>query len=223
MILVESLIEFDIAQCNINVMYEKGLISERKYDELKELPKYERVVSIGLLMQKETFIRDNLKIFIKEYVSAFLKENNIDPVNVIEIASDAVWLSSVYPHKTKFGERINFVAKRKATCMMQIDKYCFYYNSLTGELFTRYLGSDSNEELTPFLTVIKEILDMYESRAEEKLYRYIHRMIREYALGNVAPSMRIDIVSKVPEKNLDYKDDSNFKFLLRVLKEIYIH
>lgn len=223
MILVESVIEFDIAQCNINVMYQNDLISKAKYEELTSKEKYERLVAVGLIMTTDDYIRENLKVLIKGYVDDFIRSNNIDPLNIIEIANDAVWVTSVYPHKTRFGEYINFIAKRKATVMMTIGKYCFYYNSLTDEFFTRFLGQESSIELTPFLEVIKNILEMYESRSEEKLYNYIHKTIRAYALGETPKSYRIDIVSKLSEKNSDPKDDSNFKFLLRVLNEIYTH
>ncbi|MGL6132370.1 MAG: hypothetical protein ACRCZ9_12230 [Fusobacteriaceae bacterium] len=223
MILNESIVEFDIAQCNINVMLDKGLISIERYNYLKDIDKKKRVVEIGLLMRDDKNIRENLKIYISEYVKNFISSNNISDMHILEVANDALWVVGFYPHKLRFGEHVKFVPKRKATIMMRIGKIGFYYNSITDDIFTRGIGQDVNEEQITFIKTIKNILKLLESNEDKKLYDYIHSCIKSYKSNILNTTDRIDIVTKRMDDNVNPKDDSNFKLLIRILNEIYVH
>lgn len=90
---IQTLIkEYDISSANISILAEAGVISEDMFDMLSSTYKIARNKTIGKLMITHPEIKDTIYNGIKKYMLEFIKSNNIKRSNIIEIATDAIFM-----------------------------------------------------------------------------------------------------------------------------------
>lgn len=170
MIIKRDIHEYDIKQCDANVMYEFGLIDESKYLELINMDKKKRVITVGI-MRRDSKLDTDYHNAIKTCVELFKEKNELREEDVYEIAKDAVWVHRHVIH-TKFKNRIEFVLKNTASVMYVFKNIKFYYNEDDGTFFTRGLGGKENQ----ICEVVKNALIYYCSRDRKRLYIYLHNV-----------------------------------------------
>ena len=176
MIIVDSVIEYDIKSAGLSVLYEKKAINKNVFTNIFNMNKKSRVVHTGLLLRDNKGFYNILKNGIKEFVELFIKSNKVKKSNVLEIANDAVWLVRQRATNLKFGKNILFVEKRKYTSIWKIRKNLYlYYNSITGELLSRGFHIEEDEYLS---NKIKVIMAHYENNKDP--YNLIHDLKDEY-------------------------------------------
>lgn len=168
MILINRILEFDIKNAGVTILYQDGYISETLYQKFIHLEKKERVVQNGLLI-KEHPEYYNIQIEgYKKYINKFIEENKIKPQNILSIIKDAVWIIGRDPNKLHF-DKIEFVRKRVATSMYKFKNIFFYVNSFSDEMFVRGLNTSIDH---PFMELLKEILIYNEYSTD--LYNKLH-------------------------------------------------
>lgn len=145
--IVGNIREYDIAQCNINIMYKKlQCITKEKYDELANGSKQSRVVTVGLMIKTDPALYTNLKAAVDGVMNLFIESNKIDETCILERCHDAIWINNIYPSILTI-DGIELKDKRQATALLEIDRFKFYFNSITGEFFTRFVGDNFSETL----------------------------------------------------------------------------
>ena len=176
MILIDSVIEYDIKSAGLSVLYEKKAISKKTFKKIYNMDKDTRVYNTGMLLRNNKGFYEILKNGIKEFVELFIKTNKVKKSNVLEIANDAVWLARQRAVHLKFGNNILFVEKRKYTSIWKIKKNLYvYYNSLTGELLSRGFHIEKDKYL---YDKIREIMSLYENGKD--VYNLVHDLKDEY-------------------------------------------
>lgn len=104
-----KILEYDMRAAGPSVFAEKGLISEELFLDLLEDDKLHRNIMIGSLKDEEL---EKLKNDgIKEYVDKFIKVNDIQPHEILEIAKDAIFLQRQEVKHTILGDYVRFVLK----------------------------------------------------------------------------------------------------------------
>lgn len=168
MIIKKDIHEYDIKQCDANVMYEFGLIDESKYLELINMEKKKRVITVGI-MRRDSRLDVAYHTAIKTCVELFKERNELRDEDVYEIAKDAVWVHRHVLH-THFKNRIEFVLKNTATVMYIFNNIKFYYNEDDGSFFTRGLGGKENK----ICDIVKQSMIYYCGGDKKRLYTFIH-------------------------------------------------
>lgn len=113
--------EYDIKAANINVLLQKNVIDKDKYDYLNNLPKQYREIDVGNMMKRDISIYNTISDGIREAKFKLLSENNVNPLSIVRIANDAVYInSSVALNITQF-DNIIFVMKKEYNVMINLN------------------------------------------------------------------------------------------------------
>ena len=120
--------EYDISKANINVLYNKGVLSFEEYNRLKNMSRMSRQISIGLMEKENPDIITVLANGIIEFKKRFFEANNIQDNEVLSIKNDAVFVMGRLMNITKF-ENIEFALKNSYSLYMKIFNIEIYYRS----------------------------------------------------------------------------------------------
>jgi hypothetical protein len=163
--------EYDITAAGANAMYAEGVVSKGLYDYWMSLPKKIRNIKIGYHIGDNNLQEARDKA-INKYIDLFINENHIPDANVMEIATDALWLfNNKRITYTKF-KNVEFRLDRCASILVTWMNLRFYYDSWSGEFFVR-----GYTEETPFVFKIKELLAMIDQNVDQiTLYRFLHQL-----------------------------------------------
>jgi len=208
-----KIIEYDIRSANASVLFQENKISEDKYNELMNMEKKKRNITVGMMIRDGIVDHDQLVGLYKNYTDKFIEENDLEN-NVYEVVKDAVWIFNKMAHKRKFGDYVEFTKDRIATSVLEIKNVKFYYNSTRGKLFNRGLG-DIDHGLFLFMDKIKEFMMMKESDMYKMLYKKLHEFHINYLNNNLPIEYRYDIRRKNTniDKDSDPLKDGNYKLI----------
>lgn len=125
------IVEYDIKSANISVLRDQDIITEEDYQYLKNLPKINREIEIGLREKAEPSLYTDIQKGIKDAKRCLANFNQLEDDQIVRIANDAVYINSnIDLEYTRFGEYVEF--KQKS----EFDVYC----NLCGILiFCRFL------------------------------------------------------------------------------------
>jgi len=124
--------EYDIKKANINILYNKGVLTKNQYEYYHSLEKKKREVSIGCLLRDNPQYNKVLIDGIKEYKQKFFEANNIKFEEVLSIKNDAVFIINKIPNITVFDNNVEFVNKNIFTSYYKLgpnksDIEAYYY------------------------------------------------------------------------------------------------
>ena len=126
--------EYDIKAANINILLHENAITQAQYDYLSNLPKMYREIDVGNMIRKDVSVYNTISGGITEAKLKLLTENAVDPLSVIRIANDAVYInSSVELNKTQF-DNITFVMKKEYNVMINLNNVLLFI-SLFGDSY----------------------------------------------------------------------------------------
>lgn len=166
-----NIYEYDITAAGINVMYAEGIINKGLYDYWMSLPKEIRNIKAGI-HTGEKKLAEKKEAAMNKYIDLFIKENNIEEADIMEIATDAIWLfNSKKITYTKF-KNVEFRFDRSASILLAWNTYRFYYDSWSGDFFVRGYTTDN-----PFIRKIKDLLAMIEQNVDQiTIYKFLHEL-----------------------------------------------
>ena len=124
------IVEYDIKSANISMLKKYNMISDSYYDYLSKLPKYDREVEIGIKIRDNIEIQKVIYNGIDETLKKFIEINNINPVNIIRRANDALYINT--PIDLKYTNIDGIIVKQKNiySSLLQLNKllFLFYYD-----------------------------------------------------------------------------------------------
>lgn len=123
-----NIIEYDIRQANINMLYKYGAINENRYNYLKNLPKINREIIIGNMEKNDKEVYKTIQNGIKAAKCSLFDANNIKEYEVVRIANDAVFVNRVGGLKTTKFDMIEFVPKSVSNCFLNLKGILFFMN-----------------------------------------------------------------------------------------------
>lgn len=154
-----NIIEYDIKQANINILYKYGIIDGKKYNYLKNLPKDNREVIVGNMIRSDKEIYKTINTGIKEAKLKLFDTNSINEYEVIRIANDAVYVNRVGNLKVTKFDNIEFVPKSVSNCFLKLNQLLFFIefkNNINVDI--KGLGKDY-EIHEPFISIIVNIVN----------------------------------------------------------------
>ena len=145
-----SIVEYDIKQANITMLYGYNMISKEQYEYLSGLPKQDRERYVGIMIGEDKEVYKSIKNGIKNARKFFMEENNIKDSEIIRIANDAIYVNCNYhssefelgftlPNKNIVGR---FAIKNVFDTYIKLDKLSifFKYNRTTGDCNFNVIG-----------------------------------------------------------------------------------
>lgn len=190
--------EYDIRQANINMLRAEGIISEDYYNDLQNIPKRDREITIGKMSIMRDYIdKKIMKVIqdnIKKYKDLFLNRNNINPDSVVRIANDAIVVLTSLPIKqTQFdtgnGNQVEFVNKNIYTSMVRFSKstnrtVSIFLNILPDDSINVDVKGISDDSLSlkfpDFLVIITDIIKLLERTDKNMVFRYFNNVYNDY-------------------------------------------
>lgn len=170
--------EYDIKAAGLSVMYAEKIISKDMYDYYNSLPKEIRNIKLGMYIGEKGLSAKRNEALDK-YMEKFIKENEIQDGNIMEIASDALWLFNVRRLKVREFGPVQIRLDRVASIMISWNIYRFHFDSWSGAFFIRGYKED-----TQFTRKIKELLALIDSNTEQPvLYNFLHDMKADIVYG----------------------------------------
>lgn len=120
-IIATNIYEYDIKKANINILLHEGIIDEKEYNRLYNLPRMNRQVEIGYMIRNNPHIDKVLSDGIKEMKRRFFEANNIEDVSIVSIKNDAVFVMNIEPLITKF-DNVEFAKKNTYSSFYKLNK-----------------------------------------------------------------------------------------------------
>lgn len=140
--------EYDIKAANINILYHKNLINKDQYDYLNGLPKVYREIDVGNMMRRDIAVYNAISDGIREAKFKLLTENDVDPLSIVRVANDAVYInSSIELHTTQF-DNIVFVKKKEYNVMINLNGVILFVALFGDNYDVDVIGI--NDNLVPF-------------------------------------------------------------------------
>lgn len=163
--------EYDIKSAGLSVMYAEKIISKDMYDYYSALPKEIRNIKLGIYIGEKGLSQKRNEALDK-YMEKFINENEIKDGNIMEIASDALWLFNVRRLKVREFGPVQIRLDRVASIMISWNSYRFYFDSWSGEFFIRGYTEENQ-----FTKKMKELLAMVDSGIDQQtIYNFLHDM-----------------------------------------------
>jgi len=113
--------EYDIKAANINILLDQNAIDNKQYEYLKSLPKQYREIDVGHLMRQDIAVYNTISDGIKEAKFKLLSENGVDPLSIIRIANDALYINSSIALQTTKFDHVEFVMKKEYNVMVNLN------------------------------------------------------------------------------------------------------
>lgn len=166
-----NIAEFDMSSAGPSVARAENIITDEKYRELLAYPKKLRQIKFGLHLG-EYKLQQRKEEALDKYMNLFIRENGIDDIHIMEIASDALWLFNPPRIKNRdFGEFVKFRMDRTASIMISFDGIKFYADTWNGSFFTR--GYRLEEKDAQIMSTIMGIIENEENI--QILYKKLHQ------------------------------------------------
>ena len=163
--------EYDIEQCDISVMKFLNIISEERYNELKNKDKLDRVKTIGLMKRNDSELHGKIKNHVDVVMDNLIKSNSLDDEAIIERVFDAIWIKNNILTEGLNYLGVTFRDKRQYNSLAIIDGVYYYLNCFTGETLVRY-NKDTHTLLKP---LIFDVMGLKERNGATKdIYLKIH-------------------------------------------------
>lgn len=185
----QTIIEYDLKSANTSLCREYNLLPKEKVDKIADMPRDDRVKTIGKLMRKDSVFKEGLKAAFVDIRKRFFEANEIQDGDILAIRKDAIFCLREVKQDT-FGH-CKFSSKNRYSSFLRLDRLELYY-SPKGEFFggkatvdVKGINDDiliKHDEfmLEFFRTLFKHI----ESSPKSVQIHYVRRFIDKYKKEN---------------------------------------
>jgi hypothetical protein len=176
-----TIYEYDIESAGLNIL--RNTIGEKRYLQLSILPKQERNVAIGKMIQKDPNLADIQREGFINIRKWFLKENNIADNDIISVKKDALFITKVCHNLEHSG--LSFRVKNVYTSYIRFRGNVEVYHS-DGRLDIKGLGEYAESVHLPYMTkFIQESLQSFENK-DRRYIRKTMKFLDEYRRGELS-------------------------------------
>ena len=191
--------ELDLKAANISILHSKGMISDDEYNYLRSIPKIDREISIGNMINNTAEknksgeaitttspIYNSIKDGIREAKVWLCQMNNIKEDEIIRIANDAVYINRPVPLQYTNNNGVEFSEKAIYSSLLQLNGIIlfFRYNSDNMlEVDIKGLGKDNERWHNGFmLSVIGQVILLLQKSSASDALNYLSKVYEDYIL-----------------------------------------
>lgn len=190
------IVEYDIRAANITMLRKYNAITEEYFNFLLSLPKHNREVEIGLLINTDIKYFNIIRDGILDAKKKLFVANNINPLSIVRIANDAVFINSSNDLKFTVFDNVIFKQKSISNSMIKLDKLIIFFS---------YIGENLN-------IITKGIKPEIQKLHENFMLTFIANIL--YLLERVSP---IDALNCINEF---YEDYVNLRLPIEYYREL---
>lgn len=190
------IVEYDIKSANITMLKKYNVISQDYFNFLSNLPKYDREVEVGLLIKSDIKYYNIIRDGIIEAKTNLFISNNVDPLSIVRIANDAVYINSSNDLPYTQFDNVIFKQKSVSNSMLKLDNLIIFFS---------YIGESLD-------ITIKGIKPETQKLHEDYMITFIANIM--YLIERVSP---IDALNSINEFYIDY---INLKLPIEYYREL---
>lgn len=175
----KKVIEYDIKKCGMSILLSKGYISEALHKELLAMDKKKSSMFITTVLrervrkEKDIDILAVIKRVRDETVRTFIWSNNLTKDDIVEVAFDAIWTTK-YCKKLIIND-LQFVPKRSADLVIELDKYVIYFSLDEGVYYRNIKEENISDDVK---STVKLLCMATYHKYENKIFKYAHELYK---------------------------------------------
>lgn len=191
--------ELDLKAANISILHSKGMISDDEYDYLRSVPKLDREISIGNMInntaernKKGEILTTTSPVYscikdgIREAKVWLYKMNNIKEDEIIRIANDAVYINRSVPLSYTSNNGVEFVEKNIFSSVLQLNGVILFFkydNNNMLDVDIKGLGKNNEVWHNGFmLSVIGQVISLLQKSSASDALNYLSGVYENYIL-----------------------------------------
>lgn len=124
----KTIIEYDMKEAGFSLIKEFNLLPDSVIDKLKEKPKSERTISIGMIQRDNRELAENLSLAFQSARKMFFESNQLEYNDIVSVKKDAIFTSRPVD-SCEFGKYIKFRKKNQYTSYLYLGKALELYYS----------------------------------------------------------------------------------------------
>lgn len=173
-----NIMEYDMNAASLSVAERFKLLPKETIEDLKLLPKKDRVIKTGLIRRDNKEFSVTVDRKIREVREQFIEENHITPEQLLSLHNDAIIFSS----KKKIKDCINGIQFKEAMRCTSYMRYTgnieIFYNEghITYKGIPKEMVQQHTFGLTKYLCNVFKYIENY----DPKIMKYISRFQKNY-------------------------------------------
>ena len=176
--------EYDIKSANISMLKKYNMISDDEYNYYLSLPKQFREQDIGkMIRDRGICFYNTIAEGIKDAKYQFLTRNNIDPMSIVRIANDAVYVNSFIDcTDLQIYDTVKFVPKNVYNVMIRLNNEVSIYLNIEKDFIIDVIGIN-NDLLNlhePFMEFLCNLIYQIERVSIESAITYFNGFYKSY-------------------------------------------
>jgi hypothetical protein len=179
-----KIMECDMREASLQIAEVFHYLPQNVIDELKLLPKKDRVVRVGNIQKQDPSFSDKYYTKLKEVRKHFIEVNNITDDEIISIHSDALFINTRRKLKMVV-DGIEFKAKHQWTSYIRYENIEMFYND-DDESIT-YKGIRENVLDKHTIGMCRHILKVFKmiENNDDRIYHYLSEYQTQYLKGEL--------------------------------------
>lgn len=203
-----SIIEYDMKNAGLSIIYHNGIISKKDYDYLMGLDKLERNIVIGKYLIKHSDVN---QFIMDEFINIrknFFDINNIKFEEVLSIKKDSITLINRFPNNLIIDNFYEFRVKGTYKSYININNKEHYLDSNNNILITKGYSEETKKIQNKYLfNFIKNCLKYKLVNDNDQLFQYCIIFKNDFLMFNLEKEYYLDILVN--------------KYIINIFNDIY--
>lgn len=185
-----KIMECDMREASLQIAEKFNLLSREELENLKVLPKEQRVVQVGCIQRDHPEFTEAYYSKLKEIRKHFIEVNKLTDDNIIALHSDALFVNTKRKLKLVI-DGIEFRIKGQWTSFMRFDNLEFFYDDDNEEMTYKNVP-DSLLKLHT-IGLCKHILTVFKmiENNDERIFDYLSDFQSRYLKGELSSNYYI--------------------------------
>lgn len=189
--------ELDLKAANISILHSKGMLSDDEYNYLRSVPKIDREISIGNMINNTAERNKKGEIFtttspiyacikdgIREAKVWLYKMNNITEDEIVRVANDAIYINRSLPLSYTNNNGVEFVEKEIYSSLLQLNGVMLFFrydNNNMLDVDIKGLGTGNEQWHNGFmLSVIGQVISLLQKSSATDALNYLSKVYEDY-------------------------------------------
>lgn len=140
-----SIIEYDMSNAGINILFNKGFLKQDMVDHLNKMNKLTKNITVGKMLQKNP---EWNKVMMEEFIKIrkyFMEINNLTDDDILSIKKDAMFIINKKPKNLVLSENYIFREKGTYDTYLNLKNKEFYVNIYEGKFDVKGFSKEALE------------------------------------------------------------------------------
>lgn len=173
-----NIVEYDMQTASLAVSERYKLLDPILLEQLRNSPKHDRVVKIGLMQRDNKEFSDRMLQGIIDTRQEFLKQNHVDEDDILALHSDAIVFNMQSPRINTSVDNVKFIRKGQWTSYIQYEGVEIYHND--GIIDIKGIPKDISKQHTLGMIKFLQKIFGYLEACDDTVLSYIRKFQKRY-------------------------------------------